>query len=148
MYSTWKQTVINKEGKEVEVTGFHGTGNLTKDSELKTTKNGKFVASGASLAINGFKNGEKVTEFFRLEAWDKTAENFSKFGSKGRTVEVKGTLIVRENEGKDGKTYRNEIVNIQAFNFLSGGQRSESSAPVEDAGYNDMTPIDDSDIPF
>jgi len=72
-------------------------GNLTRDPEMRSLPSGKEVCS-LSLANNRFymKNGEKVSEvsFFDVDVWGITAENCSKYLTKGNGVIVEGRLRV------------------------------------------------------
>lgn len=76
------------------------TGRLTADPELKTTNNGKSVCS-FSLAVKRphFKD---ITDFLNFTVWNQYAEYLCKYGNKGDTVEVTGTLQSRNYEDKNG----------------------------------------------
>ena len=54
-------------------------GRTTGDAELRYTPNNTATASVSIAVDRDFKdkNGEKVTDFFRLTFWGKTAENFA-----------------------------------------------------------------------
>jgi len=71
-------------------------GNLTRDIELRHTKEGTAVAS-FGLATNRNwtqETGEKreETDFHRIVAWGKLAELCEKYLKKGRKVYVEGRL--------------------------------------------------------
>lgn len=86
-------------------------GNLGKDPELRSTQSGKQVAN-FSIAVQGNKtdNGY-LTEWINVVCWEKTAENVSKYLSKGSKVFVEGRFSTRSWEDKDGnKKYTTEIV--------------------------------------
>jgi single-strand DNA-binding protein len=63
------------------------------------------------------RNGEqqKRTEWHRVVAFGKLADNCQRFLSKGRQVYVEGRLTTRQYEAKDGsgKRTRTEIVALQ-----------------------------------
>jgi len=90
-------------------------GHLGKDVELSNYDSGKTKAS-FSLATNDYyKNnkGEKVedTQWHNIIAWGKSAELVGKLLSKGSKVLVKGKLVSRSYEDKNGdKRYITEIV--------------------------------------
>ena len=76
------------------------TGRLTADPELKTTNNGKSVCS-FSLAVKR-PHVKDTTDFINFTVWNQSAEYLCKYGSKGETVEVTGTLQSRNYEDKNG----------------------------------------------
>ena len=76
------------------------TGRLTADPELKTTNNGKSVCS-FSLAVKR-PHVKDITDFLNFTVWNQSAEYLCKYGNKGDTVEVTGTLQSRNYEDKNG----------------------------------------------
>jgi len=94
-------------------------GNLTKDPELRTTQQGKFVCS-FDVAVNRRRRVENQPEadFFHVNAWNEMGENCAKYLSKGKKVGVVGrvSLDVRES---NGKTYANMDVTASEVEFLS-----------------------------
>lgn len=90
-------------------------GNLGKDVEVKTFDNGNSVIN-FSLATSEFYNnseGEKVqtTQWHRVVAWGKKADQMKSLLSKGNQVLVSGKLTYRSYEDKEGiKRYQTEIV--------------------------------------
>ncbi|WP_276924246.1 single-stranded DNA-binding protein [Faecalibaculum rodentium] len=73
------------------------TGRLTKDIELRTTQSGKTVAN-FTLAVNRrFKShGQPDADFFRCQAWGKTAEVLHQYTHKGSQIGVTGRLQNRK----------------------------------------------------
>ena len=71
-------------------------GNLTRDVELRHTKEGTPVASFALATNRNWtqETGEKreETDFHRIVAWGKLAELCEKYLKKGRKVYVEGRL--------------------------------------------------------
>lgn len=102
-------------------------GHLGKDVEVKEFDSGSSKAS-FSLATNDFyKNskGEKVqeTQWHNIVAWGKLGENMGKFLSKGSEVLVKGKLVSRNYNDKEGNTkYITEVV---ANDFLMFDRKAE-----------------------
>ena len=96
-------------------------GNLGKDVEFYNFDSGSTKAT-FSLATNEYyKNskGEKVqdTQWHNVVAWGKLAENIKAILNKGSEVLVKGKLVSRSYDDKEGnKKYITEIV---ANEFLS-----------------------------
>lgn len=97
-------------------------GNCTKDAELRTTQSGASVA-GFSLAVNGFANGAKTTDYFDVSVWGKRADAVLQFAKKGSKMCISGELGTRE---YNGKTYL--TVNASDFTPMGGGQDSGQSS--------------------
>ncbi len=105
------------------------TGRMVRDPELRTTTTGKSVVS-FSIAVNKrFKpqdQNEPDAFFFRVSAWDKTAEYVNNYLTKGRLVGVEGRLESRKYTDKEGQP--REIVEIVADNVMA------LDRPRDDAG--------------
>ena len=92
-------------------------GNLTRDPELKYTPSGKSVCN-LSIANNRVytKDGAKQTEvsYFDVEVWGQTAENCSKYLTKGSGIIVEGRLRQDrwEQEGQARSRVRISAMNI------------------------------------
>jgi single-strand DNA-binding protein len=90
-------------------------GRIGADLELKKFENGKSFVN-ISIATNDFykdKDGNSVqnTEWHKVVAWGKTAENFCKVCKKGDEVALEGKLSHRKYENKEGVTqYITEVV--------------------------------------
>ena len=70
------------------------SGNLTKEVEVRYTQNGKAVVKVGLAVTRNFKNaeGNRDADFFNLVAWDKTAEFFGNYLSKGTKILVEGRI--------------------------------------------------------
>lgn len=103
-------------------------GRLTKDPELRYTQSGKAVANFSIAVDRNYTRGEeKLTDFFNIIVWGKTAENCVNYLAKGRQVAVKGSIENRSYETQRGeKRYITEIIadNVQ---FLERGDKNERS---------------------
>jgi single-strand DNA-binding protein len=80
-------------------------GRLVRDPELRTTNTGKNVVE-FSIAVNKrFKprdSSEPDADFFRVKAWDKTAEYVANYLTKGRLVAVEGRMESRKYVDSNG----------------------------------------------
>jgi len=107
-------------------------GNLTRDPEMKSLPSGKEVCS-LSIANNHvfMKNGEKVSEvsYFDVDVWGITAENCSKYLTKGKGVIVEGRLR-QDRWEKDGKTQSRVKITANAVHFMPKKQ-NHSIEPLE-----------------
>ena len=121
-------------------------GNLTRDPEMKYTPSGKAVCS-LSIANNRVytKNSEKVTEvsYFDVEVWGLSAENCSKYLTKGSGIIVEGRLR-QDRWEKDGKTQSRVRITANAVHFLPKRQNNNAGpdAPVSPADRPAEAPTD------
>jgi single-strand DNA-binding protein len=139
-------------------------GNLTRDPEVRTTPNGRAVASFAIATNRQWKdaNGQKqkAAEFHNVVFWAKLAEIAGQYLKKGQRVYVEGRLQTREWTGQDGvKRYRTEIIgeNMIMLSAKQGdgggswtGGQSQTPAPVADEAPAEVMEeeIKVEDIPF
>jgi single-strand DNA-binding protein len=111
-------------------------GNLGRDPEVRTLPSGQNVAnlSVATKARFTDRNGERQerTEWHRVVAFGKLADNCQRLLSKGRPVYIEGRLRTRQYQAKDGSgpRYRTEIVALQ-LRLL--GNRVNGPAPKVEA---------------
>ena len=141
-------------------------GNLTRDVDLRKLQSGTVVGD-VGLAVNrrwkddSGQQREEVT-FVDLECWNRTAENMSKYLSKGRPVFIEGRLKLDQWKDKDGSNRSKLKVVVESFQFVDSKQQGEQpdqtsrpaaqaaaspprQAPQERGGYE---PIQEDDIPF
>lgn len=118
--------------------------------ELKTTPSGKVVAT-CSMATNKTytdQAGQKqtVAQFHNLVIWNKPAETFAKYVSKGSKIAIFGEIQTREWQAKDGtKRYTTEII-VSEFNFLS--PKKETNSNNGQAHMENSQEVNPANIPF
>ena len=136
-------------------------GRLTKDPELKYTPGTGAAVTTITLAVDNYnsKTQEKTADFISVVLWGKQAENTAQYIVKGSQVAISGRISVRSYDAKDGtKRYVTEVV-ADMFNgiqFLSKSNNNNSKSGNAENNdvfggadfYEDMTPIDDGDMPF
>lgn len=144
-------------------------GNLGQDPELRYTQSENAVVTLNVATGERRKNpdGQWVdhTEWHRIVAFGKTAENCGQYLTKGRQIFVEGSLRTRKWQDKSGQDrYTTEIVanNVQ---FLGGkgenarplsGNIERSGSGAQDSGpqgsgpapSNSTVNFEDDDIPF
>ena len=100
-------------------------GRLTKDPELRYTKENIAVAS-FTLAINRpkVKDKEQETDFINCKVFNKQAENLKKYCTKGKLIAVDGTIRTGSYE-KDGQKYYTTEIIAQNIEFLSSNTNSQ-----------------------
>ena len=110
-------------------------GNLTRDPEIKCLPSGRSVCS-LSIANNRvfIKNGEKVDEvsYFDVDVWGITAENCSKYLTKGNGVIVEGRLR-QDRWEKEGKTQSRVKITASAVHFLPKKQNHSMESALEES---------------
>ena len=122
-------------------------GNLTNDPELRSTPSGVSVCS-FTIAVNRRfpSDGEKVTDFFRIQAWRGLADTCKKYLTKGKKVAVIGELQARQYDGKDGQKRMSLDVSADEVEFLSA--KDETKPAMRPADPNTFEDISSKDLPF
>ena len=139
-------------------------GNLVQDIELRTTEKGTAVVRN-KVAINNGKdeNGnERPTDFLLFYAFNKVAENLSKFCEKGSKIAIEGRLKNRSWDKQDGtKAYE---IAVYANNVTFLNSKKSNGVPLPDdpsystqevsqetdpfANFGEEVVINDDDLPF
>ena len=140
-------------------------GNLVQDIELRTTEKGTAVVKN-KVAINNGKdeNGnERPTDFLLFYAFNKVAENLSKFCEKGSKIAIEGRLKNRSWDKQDGTKAYETAVYASNITFLNARKSEGISLPEEPnygtsqentqesdpfASFGEEIVINDDDLPF
>ena len=122
-------------------------GNLTRDPETRVTPNGKTVCS-FDIAVND-RQGNPT--YFRISAWEKLGENCQRNLSKGKKVNVIGSVSARAYTDRNGKVNASIEVTAQDVEFLSPSDNYEQQE--RKAIQNENLPagaiaVETEDIPF
>ena len=128
-------------------------GNLTHNPETRTTPSGVSVCSFTVAVNRRFANqdGEKQTDFFRVNAWRGLADTCAKYLAKGRKVAVIGELQARLYDGKDGEKRMSLDVQADEVEFLTPKSQAEQPEQTEqqpNADANGFTDVSTDDLPF
>jgi len=140
-------------------------GNMTRDPEVRTTPNGKSVAS-FSVATNRYwtdQNGQKQkeVEYHNVVLWTKLADVAGQYLHKGNKIYVEGRLRTREWTAQDGtKRTRTEIIGENMIMLGTrpagaAGSTTDSTGQIQPATAGESGPqevieeeIKVEDIPF
>ena len=129
-----------------------GIGRLTKDPELNFAAGTGTAVCRFSLSVTRpFKKDE--TDFINCIAFNKRAETIAQYLTKGRQLAVTGSIRTGSYDAKDGtKRYTTDIV-VDSFEFIGqGNNNNQGNTPQNNFGgmnfEEDMTPVDDGDMPF
>ena len=126
-------------------------GRMTKDPEIKFAQGTGTAITTFTIAVNRRfkKENQPDADFIPVVQFGKAAEATANYMTKGKLVSLVGSISTRNYEAKDGtRKYVTEVI-ANEVNFLEKAGATDS-APKEDNrfGSNDITPIDDGDIPF
>ena len=123
-------------------------GNLTADPTLRATQSGTSVCQ-FTIAVNRRfpgPDGQKQTDFFRINTWRQLAESCNKYLSKGKKVAIIGELQARTYEANDGTTRMSLDVSADEVEFLSPKEEPKTApAPADPEKFDD---ISSDDLPF
>lgn len=136
-------------------------GNLVRDPELRTTRDGLNVCS-FTVAVNRPKrkpDGSQEADFFRVSVWRDQALNCGKYLAKGRKVYVRGPVSLSTYTTQDGRNGANLEVTAQEIEFLTPRdtaayqetqpQTAPAPAPqVDPQSGMQQVAMDDEDLPF
>lgn len=134
-------------------------GNLTKDPELRYTKENIPIAN-FNIAINRVKDG---VDYIPIKVFNKQAENCQKYLTKGSKVAIDGVIRTGSYEKEDKKHYTMEIVANRVI-FLSNNTNTQGNIETSQnkpeniekktdgeilaSLFQDDLEISDSDLPF
>lgn len=135
-------------------------GRLGRDPEIRYTTGGTAVANMSLATDESYKDkagqAQKKTEWHRIVAWDKTAENCGKYLNKGSQVYIEGKLQTRKWQDKEKVERTTTEVVARIVTFLdskkdregqsSGQQQQGSGQNQQDMNYG--PPPMDGDAPF
>ena len=134
-------------------------GNLTRDPELRSTRDGISVCSftvAVNRRVRNAEAGQPEADFFRVTAWRQLGEICAKYLAKGRKVSVTGTVSASAYTAQDGSaraslevtaddveslTPRGESVDVPA------APRAQAPAPAAPQS-NGFVQVDDDELPF
>ncbi|HEX8221924.1 MAG TPA: single-stranded DNA-binding protein [Chloroflexia bacterium] len=116
-------------------------GNLGKDPEMKYTQQGTPITSFSVAVSRTWKgpdgSSQEETEWFRVVAWERLAEQCNEFLRKGRKVFIEGRLKTREWTGQDGqKRFTTEVVATSMI-LLDPKQGGDYSGGGGGGGYRE-----------
>lgn len=120
-------------------------GNLAKDVELRTTTNGKAVATCSIATNKRYKDQagqvQSVVQFHNLVVWGNPANTFAQYLRKGSKVAIVGELQTRDYMTKDNqKRYVTEVV-VSEFEFLTPTNQGQQNQGQQD--YSQPEPAND-----
>ena len=128
-------------------------GRLTKDPELRYTKNNIAVAN-YTIAINDGYGEKQQTQYINISTWGKSGEFVSKYFKKGQAIAIVGRLNNNNYEDKNGnKRYTTEVI-TEDIEFIGDKkqeviQKEEAQVPNNyTTDYENTISISDNELPF
>jgi len=129
-------------------------GRLTRDPELRTATTGNMVCRFTLAVDRSYrKEGEeRQADFISCVAFGRTAENFSKFFTKGRMCAISGRIQTGSYEKEGQKVYTTDVI-CDEFYFADSKKESSDSFNASDntsssaPGFYPMDSNDD-ELPF
>lgn len=145
-------------------------GRLTKDPELRFAAGSGTAVTRFSIAITRAHKREE-SDFINCVSFGKTAETIAQYFSKGKPIAVTGSIRTGSYDDKDGNKRYTTDVAVDTFEFVlsdtsaggnggngntgrsssSNGNQNSNAFDAMNSDYlnmEDMTPVDDGDMPF
>lgn len=127
-------------------------GRITADPDLRYTASGTAVTSFCIAIERSMKakDGERLTDFINIVAWQGTAEFICKYFHKGDMIAIVGEIQSRNYEDKDGKKRTAYEVLAKQASFCGGGGNKKNEEKSDDAeATEDFKEVKDwDDLPF
>lgn len=119
-------------------------GRLGNKPDLKYLPNGTPVCkfSLATSEVFTGQNGERQekTEWHKITAWAKTAENCAKYLDKGRQVYLEGKLETQSWGEEGNKKYSTEVI-AQTVQFIGDGNRQQAQPQAAQPQQHAQQPV-------
>ena len=118
-------------------------GRLTRDPEIRMTQSGTTAASFSLACERDYapQGQDKVTDFFDIATFGKTADFVGQYFAKGQLVAVKGRLQQREWTDKQGNKRRTTEILADRCYFA---EKRQTTAAVQSADFSQLpstTPV-------
>ena len=125
-------------------------GRLTKDVDLRFASGSGTTIAKFTLAVpREFKKDE--TDFINCVAFGKAAETINQYVTKGRQFAVTGRIQTGSYDAQDGtKRYTTDVI-VNGFTFVdsnNGANQNNDNANNSNNVPDDVTPVNDGDMPF
>lgn len=125
-------------------------GRLTRDPDLRFLAGSGNAVTRFSIAVaRQFKRDE--ADFINCVVFGKAAETIAQYMTKGSQIAITGNIRTGSYNAQDGsKRYTTDVI-VESFEFVGSGkgQSNDNSNEINQDGFDeDMTPVDDKDMPF
>lgn len=130
-------------------------GRLCSAPELRYVGDKNSALTRFSLAVNrNYKNneGNYDCDFIECDLWDKRAEVFCQYMSKGELVGIEGKLRLEEYTNENGEKISKIKVKVDSFSFIPSSKRKETNNTFSSKDFFTEeifdNEISESEIPF
>ncbi|MBW5456581.1 MAG: single-stranded DNA-binding protein [Clostridium botulinum] len=128
-------------------------GRLTKDPELTFAPGTGTAVTKFTLAVNRpqfDKSKPQEADFIPCVCFGKRAEAIANYVQKGHRFGLSGRLQINKYVDKEGNNRWSTDIVVEDFEFLQDkGSRNENQSNESSTNYEEeLTPVDDGDIPF
>ncbi|MBA4507920.1 single-stranded DNA-binding protein [Clostridium sporogenes] len=128
-------------------------GRLTKDPELTFAPGTGTAVTKFTLAVNRpqfDKSKQQEADFIPCVCFGKRAEAIANYVQKGHRFGLSGRLQINKYVDKEGNNRWSTDTVVEDFEFLQDkGSRNENQSSESSTNYEEeLTPVDDGDIPF
>lgn len=115
-------------------------GRLTRNPELRYSSSNMPIVNFTIAIDRAFtnKDGQRETDFIRIVAYNKQAENVKKYVTKGALVAIDGRIQTGSYDDKDGKRVYTTDVVADRVQFLDTKNQSSQQESTTD----NVTPAD------
>ena len=127
-------------------------GRLTKDPEILIGKNenkvGRFILAVPRKFVK--EGEERLTDFFNVVTFGKSAEFVEKYFGKGQQIALIGRAELNQYEDEDGNNKTSLQIVAEELNFADGKKDRKSNSEFEDFNslYENGPIANDDDLPF
>lgn len=124
---------------------------MTKDPDLRFAAGSGTAVCRFTVAVNRRKK-EDGADFINCVSFGKTGETIAQYFTKGRQIAVVGHIQTGSYDAQDGtKRYTTDVA-VESFDFIGeskGNGDNQSTGNSFEGGFNeDITPVDDGEMPF
>lgn len=106
---------------------FMAAGNLGRDAEVKSTRNGKMLCT-FSIAVDSGWGDNKETYWITCNLWGDRGEKLSQYLTKGTQVVIRGRPSINKWENKSGEAQANFQVDLDDVTLMGGGQKDRNES--------------------
>ena len=121
-------------------------GRLTKDPEIRQTANGVSVCR-FGIANDRTTGENKITDFFDVVAWRKTAEFITNYFRKGDAIIITGRLETNEFTDRDGVQRKTVQIVVNSAEF-GATKKAATNSPQNAPTQNNGNYAANNDMPF
>lgn len=128
-------------------------GNIAKDIDLRFAAGTGMAVAKFSLALQRMKKDDGA-DFINIIAFGKTGETIAQYFQKGSKILLECRVQTGSYNNQEGKKVFTTDFVVERFEFVQSANKNNNNSNNNNNNNNnsfnndDMTPIDDEDIPF